>query len=170
MTDTSRRAGRSRSLLSYGTAAPEIALPAGLGQTWHLHDLRGKMAVVAFYPADWEPVSTDQLSCYNDALPQMRSLNAELVGISVDSIWCHQAFAAHLRLGFPLLADCHPRGATARAYSVYRPRDGMSERALFVIDGDGVICWHYLAAREVNPGVDGILTALEKAMTRKEAE
>lgn len=148
--------------LSLGTAAPDIALPAGVGQTWGLHDHRGNPVAVVFYPADWEPVSTDQLSCYNDALPQIRSMNAELVGISVDGIWCHQAFAAHLQLRFPLLADFQPRGDAARAYRVYRPRQGISERALFVIDGGGIIRWHYLAPAEVNPGLDGMLTALEE--------
>jgi peroxiredoxin len=131
--------------------------------------LRGKPIVVVFYPADWEPVSTDQLRSYNDALAQVRTLGAELVGISVDGIWCHQAFARDLRLRFPLLADSHPHGATARAFGVYRRRDGMSARALFVIDGAGVICWTYLAHHEVNPGIDGMLTALE-ALTRRNGE
>jgi peroxiredoxin len=169
MTNTKRIALQSRSPLSLGAAAPQIALPAGVGQTWRLHDHRGKPVAVAFYPADWEPVSTDQLSSYNDALPQIRSMNAELVGVSVDSIWCHQAFAAHLRLRFPLLADFHPRGGAARAYRAYRPGQGMSERALFVVDAGGVIRWHYLAPPEVNPGIDGMLTALERLAQGKES-
>jgi peroxiredoxin (alkyl hydroperoxide reductase subunit C) len=123
-----------------------------------------------FYPSDWEPVSTDQLRSYNDALPQIRGLDAELVGISVDGIWCHQVFAQDLGLRFPLLADSYPRGATARAYGVYRRRDGASARALFVIDGDGVIHWTYLAHHEINPGIDGMLTALEELAPRGVSE
>jgi peroxiredoxin len=165
MMNANRTGPTTRPPLSHGAAAPEIVLPTGEGQTWASCDFRGKPIIVVFYPADWEPVSTDQLRSYNDALPQIRALNAELVGISVDGIWCHQAFAQDLGLRFPLLADSHPRGATARAYGVYRRRDGTSARALFVIDGDGVIRWRYLAHHEVNPGIDGMLTALEALTT-----
>jgi len=169
MTNNGRTGPMTRPPLSRGVAAPEIVLPTGEGQTWASCDFRGRPIVVVFYPADWEPVSTDQLRSYNDALPLIRGLDAELVGISVDGIWCHQAFARDLRLRFPLLADSHPHGATARAYGVYRRRDGMSARALFVIDGEGVICWRYLAHDEVNPGIDGMLTALEALTTRDRA-
>jgi len=124
--------------------------------------------VVVFYPADWEPVSTDQLRHYNDVLPQVRSLDADLLGISVDSIWCHQAFMREVGLRIRLLSDAQPRGAVARAYGVYRPREGRSARALFVIDGTGVIRWSYVAPPQVNPGVDGMLTALERLARRRE--
>ena len=144
-----------------GAVGPDIVLPAGHGWTWSLHDLRGQPVVLAFYPADWEPVSADQLRGYHRALSEVHGLGAELVGVSVDSLWCHHAFARELRLGFRLLSDSHPRGAAARAYGVYRPQEGISERALFVIDAMGLIRWHYLAPMEVNPGVDGMLTALE---------
>ena len=122
-----------------------------------------------FYPADWEAVSTDQLRRYNTALPEIRGLGSELVGVSVDSVWCHEAFKRALRLEFPLLSDCHPRGATARAYGVYRPREGTCGRALFVVDATGVIRWHYLASPEVDPGVDGMLTALEGLAEQKKS-
>lgn len=144
-----------------GAVAPEIVLPAAPARTWALRDSRGKAVVLVFYPADWEPVSTDQLQHYNEIVPQILDLNAELVGISVDGVWCHQAFARSLQLGFALLSDAHPRGGAARAYGVYRPREGTSDRALVVIDPTGIIHWRYVAPREVNPGVDGLLTALE---------
>jgi peroxiredoxin len=102
-------------------------------------------------------------------LPEVRALGAELVGVSVDSVWCHRAFASDLGLEFRLLSDFHPRGGAARAYGVYHPRQGTSRRALFVVDAAGVIRWHYLAPPEVNPGVDGILTALEALAQGKEA-
>lgn len=156
------RAGRKSSLrLVNGAVAPAIALPAGRGWTWVLRDFRGQPVVLVFYPADWEPVSADQLRRYNDVLPEIRNFGAELVAVSIDSVWCHRAFRQDVGLQFHLLSDFHPRGAVARAYGVYRPRLGTSERALFVIDGAGSIRWHYLASPEVNPGVDGILTALE---------
>lgn len=144
-----------------GAVAPEIVLPAGPAQTWALRDSRGKAVVLVFYPADWEPVSTDQLKHYNEVVPQILGLNAALVGISVDGIWCHRAFARNLQLRFPLLSDAYPRGAAARAYGVYRSREGASDRGLVVIDPRGIIYWRYVVPREVNPGVDGLLTALE---------
>jgi peroxiredoxin len=144
-----------------GALAPEIVLPAGPGHSWDLRDLRGKSVVLVFYPSDWEPVSTDQLAHYNGIVPQLQALDAELVGISVDGIWCHQAFAKALGLRFRLLSDAYPRGAAARAYGVYRSRDGTCERALVVIDPKGIIRWRYVAPREISPGIDGMLTALE---------
>src|SRR5260370_18716932 len=98
---------------------------------------------------------------HNDVLPEVRRLGAELMGVSVDSVWCHRAFAHNLGLEFCLLSDFHPRGGAARAYGVYRPHQGTCGRALFVVDAAGVIRWHHLAPPEVNPGVDVILTPLE---------
>ena len=144
-----------------GAPAPDIVLPAGPSHTWALRDHRGKAVVLVFYPADWERVSTDQLSHYNHIVPQLQALHAELVGISGDSVWSHQAFAKALGLRFPLLSDAQPRGAAARAYGVYRSREGTCQRALVVIDPEGTIRWRYVAPWEINPGVDGILTALE---------
>ena len=96
-----------------------------------------------------------------------RDYDAALLGISVDGVWCHQAFARDRKLRFPLLADFEPKGEVARKYGVYRRTDGVSERALFVTDGDGVIRWSHVSPIGINPGADGILTALE-TMARKE--
>ena len=141
--------------------APAIELPAGPARTWALQRVRGQSVVLAFYPADWEPVSADQLRSYNDVLPEIHRLHADVVGVSVDSVWSHEAFARDLLLRFRLLSDFHPRGHAARAYGVYLRRQGFSARAIFVIDAAGRIRWRYRAPFEVNPGVDGILTALE---------
>jgi peroxiredoxin len=151
-----------------GAEAPEIVLPAGPARTWALRDSRGKAVVLVFYPGDWEPVSTDQLKHYNEIVPQILELKAELVGISVDGIWCHQAFARSLQLRFPLLSDAYPRGLAARGYGVYRAGEGTSARAVVVIDPRGIIHWRYVVPREVNPGVDGLLTALEALAGRAE--
>src|SRR5690349_24687166 len=93
--------------------------------------------------------------------PYTTLFRSELVGISVDSTWCHAAFAKDRNLHFPLLADFEPKGKVARAYHVYRAKDGTSERALYVIDADGIVRWSYVSPVGVNPGADGILRALE---------
>lgn len=143
------------------TAAPAFELKATPDQSVALADFSGRRLIVAFYPADWSPVCTDQMALYNEILPEFRRLGAELVGISVDGAWCHAAFAKHRNLHFPLLADFEPKGECARQFGVYDAKVGMSGRALFVIDGDGVIRWSYVSPVGVNPGADGILTALE---------
>ena len=144
-----------------GKPAPDFALRATPDQELSLDDFRGRPLVLAFYPADWSPVCGDQMALYNEILPEFRRLGAELVGISVDGVWCHNAFASARKLHFPLLADFEPKGAVARAYGVYREHEGTAARALFVIDGDGIIRWSYLSPVGVNPGADGILDALE---------
>ncbi|MDX6535382.1 MAG: hypothetical protein QOF68_3126 [Gaiellales bacterium] len=137
-------------------------------QTVTLEEFTGRPLIMAFYPADWSPVCTDQMALYNEILPEFRRYDAELVGISIDHTWCHIAFAQHRNLHFPLLADFHPKGEVARRYGVYDDSIGMAKRALFVVDGDGTIAWSYVSPIGVNPGADGILSALE-ALTRNEA-
>ena len=127
-----------------------------------LGEFRGRPVILAFYPEDWSPVCSDQLALYQELLPEFSRFNAELLGISVDGIWSHLAFAKDRNLHFPLLADFEPKGAVARTYGVYRAGDGTTERALFVIDADGVIAWSYVSPVGINPGADGILSALER--------
>ena len=117
--------------------------------------------ILAFYPADWSPVCSDQMALYQAVLPEFQQFDAELLGISVDGVWCHAAFAQSRNLSFPLLADFEPKGDVARAYQVYRSHEGTSERALYVIDADGIVRWSYVSPADVNPGADGILRALE---------
>jgi len=148
-------------VLQSGIRAPDFTLPTGPGASLALSQLRGKIVVLAFYPADFSPVCGDQMALYNETLSEFRRLDANLLGISVDGIWCHAAFAEARHLHFPLLADFEPKGAVARAYGAYRESDGVAERALFVIDRSSIIRWSYLSPIEVNPGADGILEALE---------
>jgi peroxiredoxin len=147
--------------LAAGAAAPDFTLHSTPDHTVALHQFRGRVVILAFYPADWSPVCGDQMTLYNEILPEFREYGAELLGISVDGVWCHKAFAEDRKLHFPLLADFEPKGAVARQYGVYRPAEGMSERALFVIDARGIVRWSYLSPIGVNPGADGILRALE---------
>lgn len=147
--------------LSAGTVAPNFTLPSTPDQRVSLAELRGQPVILAFYPADWSPVCGDQMALYNEILPEFRKHHAALIGISVDGSWCHAAFADTRHLHFPLLSDFEPKGETARAYDVYREHEGTSERALFVIDADGIIRWSYVSPVGINPGADGILDALE---------
>ena len=148
-------------MLQAGTPAPNFTLHVTPDQTLSLSELRGRPVILAFYPADWSPVCGDQMSLYNEVLPEFRRYHAELLGISVDGAWCHAAFAKDRKLHFPLLSDFEPKGDVAKQYGVYR-KDGVSERALFVIDENGVIVWSYRSPMAVNPGADGILEALEE--------
>ncbi|MFI6132087.1 redoxin domain-containing protein [Micromonospora sp. NPDC051141] len=149
-------------LITPGQTAPGFTLPAspdarevGPGQ------FRGRPVVLAFYPADWTPVCGDQMALYQAALPELERYDAVLLGISVDSVDSHRAFAQSRGIRFPLLADFEPKGEVSRRYGAYAPR-GQSDRALVVIDADGRVAWSHLSPPEVNPGVDGILDALEQ--------
>ena len=144
-----------------GTTAPDFTLHSTPDQSVSLQEFRGRPVILAFYPADWSPVCGDQMALYNEILDEFGRFNAELIGISVDGIWCHLAFAKDRHLHFPLLADFEPKGDVARRYGVYRAQEGISERALFVIDADGIIRWSYVSPVGINPGADGILRALE---------
>lgn len=147
--------------LAPGTPAPEFSLHSTPDQRVSLGEFKGRPIILAFYPADWSPVCSDQMALYNEILDEFARFNAELIGISVDGIWCHLAFAHDRKLHFPLLADFEPKGDVAQRYGVYRAHEGTSERALFVIDAEGVIRWSYVSPVGVNPGADGILRALE---------
>jgi peroxiredoxin len=142
--------------------APDFALKSTPDQIVRLSEFRGRPVVLAFYPADWSPVCGDQMTLYNEILPEFQKLGGELMGISVDGVWCHAAFARDRKLHFPLLSDFEPKGAVARLYGAYRQGEGVCERALFVIDGEGVIHWSYVSPIGVNPGAAGILSALEE--------
>jgi peroxiredoxin len=148
-------------MLTPGAQAPDFALLSTPDQRVSLSDFRGQRVILAFYPADWSPVCGDQLAVYNEILRVFHEQHAVLLGISVDGIWSHLAFTEARKYHFPLLADFEPKGEVARRYGVYREHEGTSERALFVIDEQGVIRWSYLSPIGINPGADGILDALE---------
>ena len=168
--DERHSAKHKSAALPAGAVAPDFTLRSTPDQFVSLSDFRGQPVVLAFYPADWSPVCGDQMTLYNEILPEFKELGAELLGISVDGPWCHAAFARDRKLHFPLLADFHPKGAVARAYSVYRENDGVSERALFVINPEGIVHWSYVSPIGVNPGAAGILSALEELQSKKEVK
>ncbi|MFT3827675.1 MAG: redoxin domain-containing protein [Chitinophagaceae bacterium] len=148
-------------MLTVGTKAPDFSLNDTPDQKITLSQLKGQKVILTFYPADWSPVCKDQLALYNEVLSFFRKHNAIILGISVDGIWCHLAFSGDRKLHFPLLADFEPKGAVAKLYDVYDEKTGQSERALYVLDEEGIIRWAYVSPVGINPGADGILDALE---------
>ena len=176
----------SPELLAPGTHAPPFALPYAPGPSSSssssrspfstderigLADYLGKKHVIlAFYPADFTPVCSDELAIFNELRSEFERFGAQMLGVSVDSKWCHAAFARERRLRFPLLADFHPKGEVCRAYQAYREDDGFAARALYVIDRDGTIFWSFSSPIDENPGADGVLDALERLRPRTETE
>jgi|SRR5579884_3423767 len=152
----------AQTALPAGTRAPDFTLKStGPNETTSLSQYRGQPVILAFYPADWSPVCGDELALFNEILPEFQRFNAQLLGISVDGIWSHRAYAETKNLHFPLLSDFQPKGDVGREYGVYDEQAGREKRALFVIGGDGIIRWSYVSPNNVNPGADGILKALE---------
>ena len=157
-------------MLPIGITAPGFELYSGTDQKLSLDELRGKKVILAFYPADWSPVCGSQMSLYNEFEEYFIRYNAQLLGISVDSRWCHAAYSEQNNFYFPLLADFEPKGEVSRLYEAYDEKKGECRRALYVIGEDGKIIWSYLSPVDVNPGADGILEALEKSETLKTIE
>jgi peroxiredoxin len=155
-------------MLKPGTPAPDFKLRSTPDQMVSLSEFRGRPVVLCFYPADWSPVCGDQLVLYNELMPEFRRHEASLIALSVDGAWCHLAFAKDRKLRFPLLSDFEPKGQVARSYDAYRSGEGVAERALFVLDGEGMIRWSYVSPVGVNPGAEGILAALERLSAKQE--
>lgn len=170
--DARKRHGRTverdpvHAALGAGIHAPEFALHDTPHSRVALADLRGRAVILAFYVADWQPVAMDQLAQLAELTPELDRLGASVLGVSVDGTWSHAAFARAANVPFPLLADDEPPGAVASAYGVLVPESGRSRRALFVIDPAGVVAWSATYPEEVNPGVDGVLSALEAIVDR----
>ncbi|MEU1887031.1 redoxin domain-containing protein [Micromonospora sp. WMMD987] len=151
-----------------GTPAPDFTLPATPdGRQTGPGQFRGRPVVLAFYPADWSPVCADQMALYQAAMPEFERYAAVVLGISVDSIWSHRAFAEAKGIRFPLLSDFEPKGEVSRGYGAYTPQ-GQATRTLVVVDPAGTVAWSYLSPAEVNPGADGILDALDRLGTERQ--
>jgi len=144
--------GRATAILERGAKAPNFTLKTTPDQSVSLSDFLGRPVVLAFYPADWSPVCSDQMGLYAQLLPEFKKFDAEVLGISVDGIWSHLAFSKDRKLNFPLLSDFEPKGAISKLYGAYEAGNGESARALFVIDKKGVIRWSYLSRTELIRG------------------
>jgi peroxiredoxin len=155
--------------LAVGTKAPDFHLKNTPDQRVSLSDFAGRPVVLAFYPADFSPVCGNEMSLFNELIDEFRRYDAQILGISVDNVWCHLAFAKDRNIQFPLLSDFHPKGEVSMAYNAYREQDGESERALYVIDPDGKVAWSHISPIGINPGADGVLDALERLQKRTTA-
>jgi peroxiredoxin len=131
--------------LPVGTPAPDFTLLDANGRRVSLSDFRGRNVVLVFYPLDWSPACSDQLSLYQSELEEFQKYNAQVLAVSVDSIYSHGAWAAVRGINFPLLADFHPKGEVAKRYKVMRESDGFSERALYLVDANGVIRYNHVS-------------------------
>jgi peroxiredoxin len=145
-----------------GARAPDFSLPDQDGNDVSLADYAGRRLVLAFYPADFSPVCSDQLSIYQEVLDEIEARGASLVGISVDGVYCHRAFRERLNLSIPLLADFHPKGAVTRAYGAYVEDYGTGNRSLVLVGPDGIVKWSHASPtpREI-PGANLIFDALD---------
>jgi peroxiredoxin (alkyl hydroperoxide reductase subunit C) len=151
-------------MIEPGAKAPDFNLPDQDGNEVSLGDLLadGRNLVLVFYPLDFSPVCTDQLNVYQEVLGDLEAAGARLVGVSVDSAYCHKAFRGDLRITIPLLADFEPKGAVARSYGVYNDRRGVNQRALVMVGPDGVVKWSYRSSTPLEiPGANLIFDALE---------
>jgi peroxiredoxin len=148
-------------VIEAGASAPDFRLPDQDGNQVSPADFRGRRLLLVFYPADFSPVCTDQLSVYQDSLAEFERRGVALVGISVDSAFSHKAFRNHLGVTMPLLADFHPKGEVARAYGLWSEDYGVAGRALVLIGPDGIVEWAHRTPALEYPGVEEIFQKLE---------
>jgi mycoredoxin-dependent peroxiredoxin len=127
--------------IAVGQPAPDFTLKDQNQKDVKLSQYRGKNVVIVFYPLDWSPVCTNEHACFVNDLKQFEKLNAQVLGLSVDSIWSHKAFAEKMGIRYPLLADFQPRGAVAEKFGVYLADKGITGRAIAIIDKAGKIAW-----------------------------
>lgn len=149
-------------MIQPGSEAPDFTLADQDGNEVSLAHFRGRTLVLVFYPADFSPVCTDQLSVYQEVVPQFEERDVSLVGISVDGAFCHNAFRTQLGVSFPLLSDFHPKGEVAKAYGVWTEEYGMAGRALVMVGPGGEVQWSYLSPPLEVPGANLIFDALEQ--------
>jgi peroxiredoxin len=144
-----------------GAPAPEFSLKDQDQKEVKLSDFRGKKRVVlVFYPLDWSPVCTKEHACMVNDKKQFDQLDAQVLGISVDSVWSHKAYAEKMGIHYPLLADFHPRGAVAAKYGVYLEDKGITGRAISIIDREGKLAWHKNYDIPVVPDINEVSKAL----------
>ena len=128
--------------ISVGAAAPDFALKDQSQKEVKLSDFKGKKNVVmVFYPLDWSPVCTNEHVCLVNDMKRFEQLDAQVLGLSVDSVWSHKAFAEKMGITYPLLADFQPRGAVAEKYGVYLADKGITGRAIAIVDRSGKVAW-----------------------------
>jgi peroxiredoxin len=149
--------------LSVGTVAPDFSLKDQNQKDVKLSDYRGKKNVVmVFYPLDWSPICTNEHVCLVNDMKQFDKLDAQVLGLSVDSVWSHKAFAEKTGIQYPLLADFQPRGAVAEKFGVYLADKGITGRAIAIIDRKGNVAWFKNYDIPVVPDIKEVSDALAK--------
>jgi mycoredoxin-dependent peroxiredoxin len=134
--------GGSSMAISVGAAAPDFVLKDQSQKEVKLSDFQGKKnVVIVFYPLDWSPVCTNEHACFVNDMKRFEQLDAQVLGISVDSAWSHKAFAEKMGIHYPLLADFQPRGAVGEKFGVYLAEKGITGRAIAIVDRGGKIAW-----------------------------
>jgi peroxiredoxin len=150
-------------LIEPGAKAPDFTLRDQDLEKVSLGDFAGRRLVIAFYPGDFSPVCSDQLSVYQEVLGEIEGRGASLVGISVDGVFCHRAFREQLGLEMSLLADFHPKGEVSAAYGAYQPDRGFNNRSLVLVGPDGTVEWSHASPTDLEiPGANLIFDALER--------
>jgi peroxiredoxin len=149
-------------LIAVGERAPDFSLPNHKGEQVSLSDLRGRPVLLVFYPNDFSPVCSDQLSIYQEVKPSLDESGLEVLGVSIDHSWAHRAFRKQLNLDFTLLADFHPKGEVARLYGAYLEDYGIANRSLVLIDEEGTVRWVHESPTPMEiPGANLIFDALK---------
>lgn len=148
-------------MIAVGEPAPDFKLRDQDGEEVSLADFDGRRVLLAFYPGDFSPVCSDQLSVYEDVKPDLAEAGVELIGISVDSFFAHQAFRQKLGIETTLLSDFEPKGEVARAYGSYVEDFGFANRTLVLVDENGMVAWtHESPSPGEFPGPDVVRQAL----------
>jgi mycoredoxin-dependent peroxiredoxin len=148
-------------MAAIGSPAPEFSLKDQDQKEVKLGDYKGKKRVVlVFYPLDWSPVCTKEHACFVNGMKQFEQLDAQVLGLSVDSVWSHKAYAEKMGIHYPLLADFHPRGAVAAKYGAYLDDKGITGRAIYIIDREGKLAWQKNYDIPVVPDINEVSTAL----------
>jgi peroxiredoxin len=128
--------------IAVGQTAPDFVLKDQYDKEVKLSDFAGKKSVViVFYPLDWSPVCTKEHICLVNDMKNFETLDAQVLGVSVDSAWSHKAYAEKMGIKYSLLADFQPRGAVAEKYGVFLPDKGISGRAIAIVGKDGKVAW-----------------------------
>jgi len=148
--------------LNIGDVAPNFTLKAQDDQVYSPSDFRGKPVILIFYPLDFSPVCTNEHACFVNDMARFNELDAQVFGISVDSVWTHKAFAQKMGITYPLLADFHPKGAVAESYDAYLADKGIASRTIFLIGRDGKVADIYGVDTPVVPDVEHVIDALKK--------
>jgi mycoredoxin-dependent peroxiredoxin len=152
--------------IAVGQAAPDFTLKDQYDKEVKLSDFRGtKSVVLMFYPLDWSPTCTQEHVCFVNDMKKFESLDAEVLGISVDSTWSHKAYAEKMGIKYSLLADFQPRGAVAEKYGIYLPDKGITGRAIVIVSKDGKVAWMKNYDIPVVPDVSEVASALQQVKT-----